>query len=107
MRRLFLSLFSLAIVLIVLVPLDSKGGQRNKVVVRPTRVVVRKPVVHARLVVHPGHPIRRALPAAVLFRPARRVVTVTAPLVYLPSPLWSQESLLCRQATGWFGRTTR
>jgi hypothetical protein len=89
MRKLLLSLFTLAIVLGALVPLESKGGQRRRVVVRPNRVVVRKPVVHTRLVVHNGHPIRRVLPNTVVIRPAHRVVAVTAPLVFLPRLVWA------------------
>lgn len=89
MRKLLLSLFTLAIVLGALVPLESKGGQRRRVVVRPTRVVVRKPVVHTTLVVRNGHPIRRVLPNTVVIRPAHRVVAVTAPLVFLPRLVWA------------------
>jgi len=52
------------------------------------RRAVRHPVHHAKLVLHAGHPIHRALPAAVVVRPARTHVVVTAPLVYLPSQVW-------------------
>ncbi len=103
MKRLLMSLFSLAIVLGVLVPPESKGGQRRKVVVRPTKVVVRptkvvarpnrvvvaRPVVHTNLVIRHGHPIRRVLPATVVVRPAHRVVAVGAPLVFLPHLVWA------------------
>jgi hypothetical protein len=89
MKKLFLSLFSLAIIVGALVPIESKGGQRRRVVVRPAHVVVRKPVVHTRLVVHNGHPIRRVLPNTVVIRPAHRVVAVTAPLVFLPRLVWA------------------
>lgn len=89
MRRLLLSLSSLAIVLGVMAPIESKGGQRRKVVVRHNRVVVRKPVVHTRLVVRNGYPIRRVLPNTVVIRPAHRVVAVGAPLVFMPRLVWT------------------
>ncbi len=89
MKKLTVSLFSFALVLAILVPLESLAGQRRRVVVRPARVVVRRPVVRTRLVVRNGYPIRRVLPAAVVVRPARRVVTVGAPLVFLPSLVWA------------------
>jgi hypothetical protein len=38
--------------------------------------------------VRSGHPIRRALPATVVVRPARRTVVVRAPLVYRPAIIW-------------------
>lgn len=49
------------------------------------RVVVRTRTTRTRVVVHPGHPIRRALPPAVVVRPARTTVVVGAPLVFLPA----------------------
>ena len=62
-----------------------RGVQRRRaVVVHP----VRHPVVHTRLVVRPGHPIHRALPANVVVRTARRAVVVHRPLVYLPALRW-------------------
>ncbi|HEX3083252.1 MAG TPA: hypothetical protein VHP99_01915 [Pyrinomonadaceae bacterium] len=63
---------------------DALAQRRHTAVVHP----VRHPVVRARLVVHPGHPIRRALPADVVVRYARRVVVVHRPLVYLPALRW-------------------
>lgn len=45
------------------------------------RVVVRRP--RTRIVVHPRHPIRRAAALNVVVHPPRRVVAVTAPLVFL------------------------
>ncbi|MCM3871208.1 MAG: hypothetical protein ND895_11020 [Pyrinomonadaceae bacterium] len=89
MKRVTLSLFSFALVLATLVPLESTAGQQRRVAVRHARVVVRRPVVRTRLVVRNGYPIRRVLPATVVVRPARRVVTVGAPLVFLPSVDWS------------------
>jgi hypothetical protein len=58
-------------------------GQHRRVV-HP----VRHPVARARLVTHPGHPIRRVLPATVVVRTARRPVVVGAPLRYLPAFRW-------------------
>src|SRR5581483_10794082 len=56
-------------------------GQRRRT------VVVRRP--HTTLVVHTGHPIRRALPAAVVVHPARTAIVVRAPLVFLPALAWT------------------
>jgi hypothetical protein len=56
-------------------------GQRRRA------VVVRRP--HTTLVIRPGHPIRRALPAAVIVHPARVAVAVRAPLVFLPVLAWT------------------
>jgi len=56
---------------------------QRRVVVRPNRAVVR-----SRIVVRPGHPIRRVLPTQVVVRPTRRIVTVPGSLVYLPSVSW-------------------
>jgi hypothetical protein len=89
MKRLIVSLFSFAFVLATLVPLESIAGQRRRVVVRPARVVVRRPAARTRLVVRNGYPIRRVLPASVVVRPARRVVAVGAPLVFLPRLVWT------------------
>ena len=96
MRRVLLSWFSLVIVFGVIVPLETQGGQRRRVVVRPktvvvkpSPVVVRKPVVQTRLVVRDGHPIRRVLPNTVVIRRAHRVVAVGAPLVFLPTLVWT------------------
>jgi hypothetical protein len=52
-------------------------------------VVVRRPAQHTALVVQRGHPIRRALPASVVVRPARRAVVVNRPLVFLPALAWT------------------
>ena len=66
------------------VGLDDASAQR------PHRVVVRRgPVRRTTIVVRPGHPIRRVLPATVVVRPARRVVVVRRPLVWLPSLAWA------------------
>lgn len=92
MKRLTLSFFGFAMLLAALVAPESMGGQRRRVVVRharPARVVVHRPVAHTRLVVRRGHPIRRVLPSTVVVRPARRVVTLNAPVVYLPSRTWN------------------
>jgi hypothetical protein len=92
MKRLTLRLFSFALVMAALVAPESVAGQRRRVVVRPARparVVVRRPVAHTRLVVRRGHPIRRVLPATVVVRPARKVVTLNAPVVYLPARTWN------------------
>ena len=89
MKRLIVSLFSFTLVMATLVPLESMAGQRRRVVVRRAPVVVHHPVARTTLVVRNGYPIRRVLPSAVVVRPAHRVVTVGAPLVFLPSMVWS------------------
>ena len=89
MKRLTVNLFSFALVLATLAPVDLIAGQRRRVVVRPGRVVVRRPATRTRLIVRNGYPIRRVLPTTVVLRPARRVVTVGAPLVFLPSMVWT------------------
>lgn len=53
------------------------------------RRVVRRPVVRTRLIVRPAHPLRRALPASVVVRAARRTVVVGQPLVFLPGIAWT------------------
>jgi len=82
-----LNLLGHAIVIGMLFFPESMVGQHRRVVVRRP-VVVSKPVVHTKLVVHPKHPIRRVLPNAIVVRPARRVVAVTAPLSYLSALAW-------------------
>lgn len=93
MKKLTLSLFSCAVLLGMVVPFDSIAGQKRRTVVvrpaRPARVVVHSPVVHTRLVVRNGHPIKRVLPNSVVVRPAHRVVTVGAPLLFLPHVVWA------------------
>ena len=57
---------------------------------RPRKVVVRRgPVKRTTVVVRPGHPIRRVLPAAVVVRAARTTVVVRRPLVWLPALVWA------------------
>ena len=89
MKRLIVSLFSFTLVMATLVPLESMAGQRRRVVVRRAPVVVHHPVARTTLVVRNGYPIRRVLPSTVVVRPAHRVVTVGAPLVFLPSLVWA------------------
>lgn len=89
MKRLTLILFSFALLLATVAPPESTAGQRRRVVVRRAPVVVHHPVARTTLVVRNGHPIRRVLPSAVVVRPSRRVVTVGAPLVFLPSLVWA------------------
>ena len=89
MKNRTLSFCILVVVLAGIVPDAVNAGQRRRVVVRPHRVVVRRPVVGTRLVVRNGYPIRRVLPSTVVVRPARRVVKVNAPLVFLPRVDWA------------------
>ena len=99
MKRL-INFLTLAIFITILVPASSMA-QRRGVVRRP--VVVRRPIVRRTLVVHPGHPIRRVLPANVVFRAARRTVVLNHPLVYLPLLAWraSVVTLPARERLVW------
>jgi hypothetical protein len=83
-----ITLLSLVVVVASFLSPAASMAQHRPVVVRHP-VAVRHPIVHTRLVVHPGHPLRRVLPATVVFRPAHRLVTVGAPLLFLPSLAWS------------------
>ncbi len=56
---------------------------------RRRTVVVRRPVHRTRIVVRPGHPIRRVFLGSVVVRAARRAVLVRAPLVFLPALVWA------------------
>lgn len=90
MKNRTLSFCILVAILAGMAPAAVNSGQRRRVVVRPgKRVVVSRPVVGSRLVVRRGYPIRRVLPSTVVVRPARRVVTVNAPLVFLPRVAWT------------------
>jgi hypothetical protein len=80
----------LALLLAPLFDARPASAQRRRVVVtRPRPVVVHRPVRHTRVVVHAGHPLRRALPDRVVVRPARRTVVVGAPLTFLPALTWT------------------
>ena len=80
MKRLMDTVFAGMLVLALFAPADASAQRRRVVRVRHPR---------AALVVHPGHPIRRALPVTVVMRPARKVVLVKAPLVFLPAVVWT------------------
>ncbi|HEV8589358.1 MAG TPA: hypothetical protein VGQ72_10825 [Pyrinomonadaceae bacterium] len=99
MKSLSIKLLSFAIVLIALGSVEA-WGQRRVVVRHPG---ARHPVARARLVVRPGHPIHRVLPANVVVRTARRAVIVNHPLVYLPTLAWraSVASLPARERLVW------
>lgn len=81
MKKIVTNCLGFVLVFTVLFP-PVAGAQRRT-------VVVRRPV-RTRPVIHRGYPLRRALPHRVVVRPARRVVTVGAPLVYLPSVTWTR-----------------
>lgn len=83
MRRRALALCGLVMLASVLMAPELSAAQ-------PRRVVVRRPVARTNLVVRRGHPIRRALPGAVVVRAARRQVIVKAPLVYAPALTWTR-----------------
>ena len=83
MSRMISTSFVAAVVLTLLQPADQAFARK---------VVVRRgggPVVHrTTVVVHPGHPIRRAMSRTVIVRPARTRVVVGASLVFLPAVVW-------------------
>ena len=83
MKRLIF-VFTIGVVLaaMFLFSADATSAQRRRVVVR------RGPVRRTTIVIRPGHPIRRVLPRAVVVRPARTVVVVGRPLVFLPAVIW-------------------
>ena len=104
MKRRMLNSLALAILLAALLPAADAHAQRRRVVVtRPRPVVVHRPVRHTRVVVRPGHPLRRALPDRVVVRPARKTVVVGAPLVFLPAVTWTAAavSLPARERLVW------
>jgi hypothetical protein len=70
----------------VLIPPSAEAQRRPVVIRRPP--LVKRPLARVRVALRPGHPLRRTLPATVVVRPARRVVTVGYPLVFLPSVQW-------------------
>ncbi len=80
MKHLISKAMSFVLVLALFAPSDATAQRRRVVRVRHPRVA---------LVVRPGHPIRRAFPAAVVVRPARRVIVVNAPLVFAPAVVWT------------------
>lgn len=80
MTKLLPKAMGLMLAIAMLAPDDAMAQRRRAVRARPHRTA---------LVVRPGHPIRRALPATVVIRPARRAVLVTAPLVFLPAMAWT------------------
>jgi hypothetical protein len=81
MNRMITNTFVAAVMLTLLEPADLSANRR---------VVVRRgPAGHrTAVVVHPGHPIRRAVARTVVVRPARTRVLVAAPLFFLPAVVW-------------------
>ena len=82
MKSIALRLLCLALVVTWLAAPSAQAQRRRVVVTHRTRT-------RTTLVVRPGHPIRRVLPAAVVVHPARTAVVVRAPLVYLPALAWT------------------
>ncbi|HEX6185006.1 MAG TPA: hypothetical protein VFZ44_14060 [Pyrinomonadaceae bacterium] len=89
MKRRILNSLGLAILLTTLWPAADAAAQRRRVVVTRPRPATHRPVRHTRVVVHTGHPLRRALPDRVVVRPARKTVVVGAPPVFLPAVTWT------------------
>ncbi len=94
MKRLMPKAVALMLSLAVFAPDDASAQRRRVKGARHPRVT---------LAVRPGHPIRRALPPVVVVRPARRVVVVRAPLVFLPAVVWTAAvvSLPAREHLVW------
>lgn len=82
MSRWLIGCLAGVVLLSVFAPADGLAQRKKAVVVR------RGPVRRTTIVVRPGHPIRRALPRAVVVRPMRTAVVVRAPLVWLPALAW-------------------
>jgi hypothetical protein len=80
MKRLLIGLVLAAVTLTTVVPPEVWAARRVVVRHRGRRTVV---------VVHRGHPLRRVVRRTVIVRPARRVVVVTAPIVFLPAVVWA------------------
>mgnify|MGYP000899917726 CR=1 FL=1 len=78
MNQLISFVLTLSLISCVFTPGELNAQRRRTVVVR------RGPVVRTRVVVRPGHPIARALNRTVVIHPARTVVAVRAPLLFLP-----------------------
>lgn len=81
MKKPIMSAICITFVVTMLIPAESLAQRR--------RVVVRTRPHRTTVVVRRGHPIRRALPATVVVRPARRAVVVSAPLLFLPVVAWT------------------
>lgn len=79
MKNLVSVALTLAALATLIVPQELNAQRRRTVVVR------RGPVVRTRVVVHPGHPIARAVNRTVVVHPARTAIAVRAPLVFLPA----------------------
>jgi hypothetical protein len=78
MKQLITFTLTLGLISGVFAPENLEAQRRRTVVVR------RGPAVRTKVVVRPGHPIARTLNRTVVIHPARTVVAVHAPLVYLP-----------------------
>ena len=83
MRSRRLNSLGLAVLLAALLSAPETFAQRRRA------VVVHRPARHTKVVVHTGHPLRRALPDRVVVRPARKTVSVGAPAVFLPAQTWT------------------
>ena len=70
-----------------LLTVGSADAQQRRVVVRRPAVVHHR-LARTRVVLRPGHPLRRTLPTTVIVRPTRRVVPIGYPLVFLPPLEW-------------------
>lgn len=70
-----------------LLTVGSADAQQRRVVVRRPAVVHHR-LARTRVVLRPGHPLRRTLPTSVVVRPARRVIAVGYPLVFLAPLEW-------------------
>ncbi len=62
----------------------------------PEEMMAKRRVVVAqrtRVVVRPGHPIGRVATRTVIVRPARRVVAIRGPVIFLPPVVWGMRAV--------------
>ena len=90
---------SAAMVLTLVEPAELAAARKKVVVQRGPGGRVQRTTV----VVHPNHPIRRAVSRTVIVRPARTRVIVGAPLLFLPAVVWGARvvSLPARDRLVW------
>jgi hypothetical protein len=86
MKRILSATFAAAMALSLIEPAQLEAARK---------VVVRRGPAGRRttVVVHPGHPIRRAVNRTVVVRPMRTRVVVGAPLVFLPAIVWAANTV--------------
>lgn len=89
MKQAMPRLMALLLVIGMMAPSEGEAQVRRLMRVRHPRVA---------FALRAGHPIRRAMPATVVVRAARRSVIVGAPLVFLPAVVWTAAVVSTRPA---------